>query len=272
MERMTGVLIAPEKYYLFEHRLLGVLQQFQLPDLASLLQQIEIQRNPLLIESIIEMMTTHETRFFRDEAIFHALTNQIIPEWQKRTKGQSELWIWSAGCATGQEPYSVAMAIAQLHPQLTSRTQIVATDIAVKSLEKAKMGFYTHFELSRGLPENLQREYFTPNAGGATIRHDRLPKITFLHHNLVHDSPPGRFDIILCRNVSYYFSPDARKKLFCRLESAAKYGTALIVGAAESPVEYIQDYRIWEYQMVRYYELKTKTKPHPEDRENSGGA
>lgn len=263
VERITGVHIQPDKYYLFEHRLAEVLREFHIADFTALIAELGRNTPPPLLSRIIEKITTHETSFFRDEKIFSALAEQIIPEWKERNRleGKSPkypcLHIWSAACASGQEPYSIAMVIAEHHADLSDLTKIVATDIAADSLSRAAQGCYSNFELSRGLSENYRKKYFTPRDKDAVIRKDMLPTIEFCRHNLVADTIPEKYDIIFCRNVLYYFSEETRRAILTKLKNAIKPDGILVLGSAESPGPYLTGYITREFYSARYYELNT---------------
>jgi chemotaxis protein methyltransferase CheR len=263
IKRLTGLHIEPEKYYLFEHRFPEVMKEQGIASYAALLQEIEKGANQKLISRVIEKITTHETRFFRDESIFDALVEQIIPEWKERNiqgggDGQyPPLKIWSAACSTGQEPYSIAMMLAEFHLQLVRKTQIVATDISEESVARAVQGRYTTFELSRGLPEKFRKKFFSETEGGAQINRTLLPAIDFKTMNLVTEPAPDRFDIIFCRNVAYYFAPDLRLALFQKMKAALKPEGVLVLGSAESLNGILTDYVLREFGLARYYEMNT---------------
>lgn len=261
IKKLTGLHIEPEKYYLFEHRFPEVMREHGLSGYDQLLAAIEKGTDLKLLGRVIEKITTHETRFFRDESIFDALAEQIIPEWKERnTLPGSEqqfppLKIWSAACSTGQESYSIAIILAEFHPQLVKKVQIIATDISDESVERAAAGRYTTFELSRGLPDKFRRKYFSDAEGGALVNRTLLPAIDFRTHNLVTQPPPDKFDIIFCRNVAYYFAQDTRKALFEKMKGALKNDGILVLGSAESLSGYLSDYVLREFGLARYYEL-----------------
>lgn len=263
VESLTGVYIQPEKYYLFEHRLTEVLREFHIPDFTALLTKLGKETQLPLLNRIIEKITTHETFFFRDEKIFLALAEQIIPEWKERNLLDEKspryppLHIWSAACATGQEPYSIAMVIAERHPDLLASTRITATDIAEDSLTRARSGSYSNFELSRGLSEKYRSKYFTIKENNFVINKDLLPPVEFCRHNLVSDSIAQKYDIVFCRNVLYYFSEKSRKTILAKLQGAIKPEGVLVLGSAESCSNGLTNYITREFQSARYYELNT---------------
>lgn len=263
IKRLTGLNIEPEKYYLFENRLPEVMKEYRIADYTQLLSALEKATDKNLLARIIEKITTHETRFFRDESIFDALARQILPEWKERNapaEGTTDyplLKIWSAACATGQEAYSIAMIIADSHPHLAKKTRIVATDISSESIRRAAAGCYTNFEISRGLSEKFRQKYFLPATGGAIVNRELLPPIEFRSHNLLTEQAPDIFDIIFCRNVAYYFDQEDRQRLFNKIRAALKADGALVLGSAESLGGYLTGYVLREFGLARYYELNT---------------
>lgn len=263
IKTLTGVNIEPDKYYLFEHRFPEILKEFGLKDLADLLKHIENGQDKKLLSRVTEKITTHETRFFRDESIFDALVEQIIPEWKDRNAivgndiQYPPLKIWSAACSTGQETWSIGMMLAEFHPMLVRKTQIIATDISGETVERAIDGKYTEFEMSRGLPEKFRAKYFENTEGGARIKKFLLPATEFRTLNLLQDPAPDRFDIIFCRNVAYYFAPEARETLFKKMQGALKKDGVLVLGSAESLSGILSDYVLREFGLARYYEMNT---------------
>ena len=264
IKNLTGLHIEPEKYYLFEHRFPEVMREYKIETFNDLLHQIEKSTDQKFIGRIIEKITTHETRFFRDESIFSAFSEQIIPEWKERNAiigaeiQYPPLKIWSAAGSTGQEAYSIGMMLAEFHPGLVKKTQIVVSDISEESLAKAAAGMYSQFELSRGMPDKFRKKYFTDTASGATLNKGLLPAYEFRRVNLVADNLSESFDIVFCRNVAIYFASEAKSNLFHRMKQAIKKNGVLVLGSAESLDGTLTDYVLREFGLARYYELNNE--------------
>ena len=264
---MTGIHITPDKYYLLESRLNEVMRECNFhsyDEIAALLKQ---SHDSELAHSVIDKITTHETLFFREESIFDALVLQILPEWLERNPETAtipqNITVWSAGCSTGQEPYSIAMAICEKFPKLSPRVKITATDISRHTLEKAEKGIYTKFEIDRGMPPHLLKKYFHEkiHAGNAPpgnplfeISNDIKGMVQFKRHNLTSLEAPGLFDIIFCRNVCIYFQEELRKKIYESLIASLKVDGALVLGAAETLYGIIPNVIVRECGMARYFE------------------
>jgi chemotaxis protein methyltransferase CheR len=238
IKTMTGVHIAPEKYYLFEHRFAGLMEDYAISNYSEMAEKIAERRDIRFIDRVIEQITTHETRFFRDEGVFKMIAGKIIPRWRAQRKNVTgfpqKLRIWSAACSTGQEIWSIAMLIAEHFPDLAEHCELLATDISSESLVRAKSGIYSPFEISRGMPPHLLLKYFNPEGASFRVRRTILPSVQFTPLNLLTDTFPHGTDIVLCRNVALYFSDADRATLFGRIRRQIALGGTLILGASES--------------------------------------
>lgn len=262
IHRLTGMKIEEDKIYLIETRLTDVMRDFKLENFDQLAAKLEAGNDMPFIERVIDKITTHETRFFRDESVFDALVMQIIPEWMER-KGITrqrlaghKLDIWSAGCSTGQEAYSISMMIHEKLPEVHRITQIMGTDISKDTIEKARRAEYTKFEVDRGVPAPLLSRYFENHVENSFRLKDEIKSVaSFKMHNLITDPFPGNYDIIFFRNVAIYFPEEQRRGLYEQMRSHLKKDGALILGSAESLSGYLTDYILREHGLARYYEL-----------------
>ena len=161
---------------------------------------------PLIVE-VVEAMTTNESFFFRDKLPFEHFRDTIMPALLRRATATQRIRIWCAAAATGQEPYSLAIALKEMGKDLRGwRIEIVATDLSTEVLEKAKAGIYSQFEVQRGLPALMLIKYFTQVGETWQIAPEIRAMVKFLPLNLLNDfSRLGRFDVVLCRNVLIYF-------------------------------------------------------------------
>jgi chemotaxis protein methyltransferase CheR len=246
---LCGIVIAEGKQYLVKARLEPILRTNGLASYESLVQQLKKPDAQLLRDQIIEAITTNETSFNRDGHPFDALRYSILPELASRLIERSattrvphsKARIWCAAVATGQEAYSVAMAVADL---LTARAvpglklesfPILATDISRNALAAAREAQYSTAETERGLTDD-QRARFFRKESEAWIVDDTLRRmIEFRQVNLVQPLPDlGTFDLILCRNLLIYLDEATRRRLCHGLHSALNPRAILIIGAAES--------------------------------------
>ena len=246
----TGVFICEGKAYLFENRLLPLLQDFGCRDLDHLYQKALADKSTALVSSIIEVMTTHETSFFRDRWAFELLgdlVDRFIAE------GKRDLQVWSAACSTGEEPFSIAMTFKRaLEAGRHFRPHILASDIAEKTLQTAMLGSYHHLG-SHIRPDEVSR-YFTEIGGTWHVNEDLRTMVQFQHLNLMDVEPHlGCFDVVFCRNVAIYFNIEVRRRFFDRLAEVLPRGGVLIIGASESLCNVTKRFQRQEYKGHFYY-------------------
>ncbi|MFZ5519402.1 MAG: CheR family methyltransferase [Candidatus Zhuqueibacterota bacterium] len=191
--------------------------------------------------SLIEILTVNETYFFRNAPQLESLRSVIFPAIidAKRQRNRRELRVWSAGCATGEEPYSIAIMLSEILPDFRKwNIFILGTDINHSSLEKAKAGFYREWSF-RDVPQRIKSEYFTPQDGGLVIRPDIQQMVTYNYLNLVENCYPSFYnqttdmDIIICRNVMIYFSNPTSERVIERFYQTLDTNGWLLVGHSE---------------------------------------
>ncbi|GHT58996.1 hypothetical protein FACS1894109_14110 [Spirochaetia bacterium] len=174
------------------------------------------------------------TRFFRNQAHFDALEHYVIPELMrlKKAAGDTVIKIWSAGCSTGEEPYSIAMLLSEVLPPPWT-FEIIAGDISQRSLAAGKTGFYSNSRIA-SIPDNYLKKYFDKLEGGYRVRADIRSKIRFDHQDLKNDSALQNMDIVFCRNVLIYFDEEARAALAGRLWNSMAAKSFLFIGNSET--------------------------------------
>jgi chemotaxis protein methyltransferase CheR len=192
---------------------------------------------PLVVD-VVSAMMTHESFFFRDKLPFEQLRDVMIPALMAARQSQRRIRIWCAAASTGQEPYSVAMALKEMGKTLDGwRIEIMASDLSAEVLEKAKAGIYSQFEVQRGLPIQLLVKYFAQVGETWQVVPDIRSMVQFRTLNLLSDFLHlGSFDVILCRNVLIYFDQDAKISVFERLARVTERDGYLVLGAAETVV------------------------------------
>lgn len=194
-----------------------------------------IRPDGALWNHITDCLAHSETRFFRDRAQFEKLRGDILPGALTR-RGHERVRIWSAACATGQEPYSVAMLVEDMRNEgLSPAVEIVATDLSQRLLDKARSGLYTQFEVQRGLPIRKLIAYFE-KAGDLWRIADRLrASVKFEQHNLMkHPGHLGQFDIVLLSHVLTSFDEETRAAVLARVADALAPGGVIMLGADET--------------------------------------
>lgn len=238
LKRESGLVITPEKVYLLESRLMPVAGRFGVAGLSGIASRLRLQKDAELQRAVVEAMTTNETSFFRDNTPYQRLKSDILPYFMGNRPNKT-LRIWSAACSSGQEPYSIAMLLREMAPQLPGwRFEIVATDLSNDILAQAKSGLYTQFEVQRGLPIQMLVKYFSQQPDGRwLIKSEIRDMVNFRTANLLQDiSLLGQFDIVFCRNVLIYFDVPTKAKVLSAIRRQMKADGVLLLGGAETVI------------------------------------
>ena len=197
------------------------------------------------LETLASYLTVGETYFFRNKADFGAIGNIIFPALAAARAGGECVRVWSAGCATGEEPYSLAMLLDRSFPELKGRNvSILATDINSRALREAGRGVYGDWSF-REVPRDIKERYFTKNRGGGLALLPRIKEmVAFSYLNLAEDFYPSlltatnAMDLILCRNVLMYFRQDLAEAVLRKFQASLKDGGWLILTPAEGPLTF----------------------------------
>lgn len=194
--------------------------------------------SPDLSQEVVEALLNNETYFYRDKPTFDQLPAEILPVLAERRRDVRRLSIWSAGCSTGQEVYSLAMLFADQAERWQGWTiDILGTDVSHRAINAARSGLYSQFEVQRGLGVTQMLRHFDEAANGWQISEEARRMVRFRQHNLL--SPhPGRmpFDLVLCRNVLLYFDRNTRGEAFARLAGSVLPDGFLMLGAGETVI------------------------------------
>jgi len=233
----SGIHLKPEKAELLRSRLSRRLRSLGLDSFEDYWRLLQ-RDNGQELRRMLDQVTTNKTEFFREAAHFEHLAKEALPALRAR-RGSRPLRLWSAACSSGEEPYSLAICLAEtLGPQ--APFSIVATDLSEQVLDKAVAGVYTA-ECCRRMPAGLRAKYFDPRPdGGWSAGRLLRSKVAFARFNLVHDHIPAStlepFDVILCRNVMIYFDRATQEAVVGRLLSVLRPDGWLYTGLSESLV------------------------------------
>ena len=194
-----------------------------------------VHEHPDEVYALLKDLLISVTNFFRDKKAFEELEKNILPEILKRKHSEDGLRIWVAGCATGEEAYTIAMICADLVQDITERPkiQIFATDIDEAAISVAREGLYTINDAADVPPERLNR-YFVKEHEGYRVRRELRETILFANHNFLKDSPFSRIDLVSCRNVLIYLNRQAQERVFETFHFALKAGGFLLLGTSEN--------------------------------------
>jgi chemotaxis protein methyltransferase CheR len=245
LKARSGLVLSAEKQYLVESRLLPVARRAGVTDLSELVRRLKAPKADPLITEVVEAMTTNESFFFRDKIPFEHFRNTILPTLFAARAAQRRIRIWCAACSTGQEPYSLAMALKEMGEATAGwRIDILATDISLEVLEKAKAGIYSQFEVQRGLPIQLLIKYFSQVGETWQIVPELRAMVQYRPFNLLNDfSGLGMFDLVFCRNVLIYFDQETKINVLERLARVTDREGYLVLGAAETVVGLTDSFR-----------------------------
>jgi chemotaxis protein methyltransferase CheR len=245
---LCGLVLADEKAYLARMRLEPVVRAHGFTSFSDYLGRVQQLDAVLMRDELVEALTTGETSFNRDEHLFEALRRRILPALAERLRKPRDprfpvptARLWSAGCSTGQEPYSLAMAVMDFlgaSPALALRPEqfpILATDVSSRALGIARQGRYQRSEVDRGLSAEQRKRYFHETGPEWTANPDLKRLIEFRRLNLMDCLPSmGPFELICCRNVLIYFDALTRGRLCAKFHELLAPEGLLILGAAEN--------------------------------------
>ena len=238
LRERSGLVLSAEKQYLVESRLLPVVRKAGLNSLAELVVAIKRAPGAPLTVTVVEAMTTNESFFFRDKLPFEHFRDVVMPALLAARAQDKRIRIWCAAAATGQEPYSLAMALKDMGGKLAGWTiEMIGTDISTAALDRAKAGLYSQFEVQRGLPIQSLVKYFTQIGDHWQIAPEIRAMVDFRHFNLLQDfAGLGMFDVVFCRNVLIYFDQDTKTAVLNRIARVMRGDAYLMLGAAETVV------------------------------------
>ena len=237
LEQQCGIVLGENKQYLVKSRLAPLMSRFNVDSLSELVSKTLGVHERQLRAAVVDAMTTNETLWFRDQYPFELLKTRLFPEFKTLNR---PLKIWSAASSSGQEPYSIAMSVAEFQSSspgvLKMGAQIIGTDISNTMLDICKHAEYDALALSRGLSAPRRKKFFKDSGNGMAQVVDSLKKqVSFRHLNLLDSyALMGKFDIIFCRNVLIYFSPEVKAKIIAKFSQALNPKGYLFLGASES--------------------------------------
>jgi chemotaxis protein methyltransferase CheR len=245
LEQQCGIVLGEKKQYLVKSRLAPLMAKFELSSLGELVNRTLAPVERQMRAAVIDAMTTNETLWFRDDYPFKLLQSKILPDFSNR---KTPVKIWSAASSSGQEPYSIAMSVLeyqQKNPGAFPRgVQVIGTDISTTMLEHCKYGHYDNLALARGLSAERKKRFFEAGDNGMLKIKDEVKKmVSFRPLNLLNSySLMGRFDIVFCRNVLIYFSPEIKSQIISQIHGVLNNDGYLFLGASESLSGINQDF------------------------------
>ena len=257
--RRSAIVLEPGKEYLVESRLTPLVRREGGEKIADLVARLQSSPETGLHAEVVDAMTTNETSWFRDRLPFDALAAHLIPELMVKRARERRITIWSAGCSSGQEPYSIAMILSAamaMHPGWS--LQIVATDLSEEMLAKAKRGRYGQLEVNRGLPAQMLVSNFERVGMEWEVRSSIRSMVDFRALNLARpfESVVGSPDVVFLRNVLIYFDMETKKQVLKRVRSVLKPDGYLFLGGAETTLNVDEAFEPVQFDRATCYRLR----------------
>ena len=236
----SGIYFAENKMYLVRNRLAKRMAELQIKTVSDYFYHVKYDLSLNEFNELMNLVTTNETSFFRNEPQLLSFSDEVLPlliDEKMKERGSKTLRIWSAGCSTGEEPYTLAIIILERLKSLAGwNVEIVANDISEQVLQRARQGEYSGITLRNVKPELLAR-YFTKECDNYRVNPEVQALVKFSHMNLNDSrkfSVVTNMDVVFCRNVMIYFSDDVKKQLVRGFYNALRAGGYYYIGHAET--------------------------------------
>lgn len=258
LRQHCALVLEPGKEYLLRSRLTAVAQKSGLADINQLIDRLRLGGNNDLLTQVVEAMVTTETSFFRDLHPFETIRKVVLPELIQRRRSLRQLNIWFAASSSGQEPYSLAMLLAEDFPELSNwRLNLVGTDISHEMLQRCRMARYSQIEVNRGLPVPMLQKWFRKEGDYWQLDERIRSMVTFSQINLAQPWPAmPRWDLVFLRNVMIYFDNSVKSNILGRLSRLLQPDGYLLLGGAETTLSLDDSYYRIETLKSGFYQLK----------------
>lgn len=234
LKENSGWKFDESQYFIIYKKLNNFIREKNYTSIDSLLDNLK-KGNKQLISQVVEALAFSDTSFFRDYDVFYQFENVVLPKLKEKCRTSKKLNIWSLGCSTGQEAYSIAMIIDKNRNMFADwSVNIHASDLSADAISKAQHGVYSNFEVQTGLNAHMILQYFSQNGDNWNIS-DKIKKmIDFRKYNLLDEAiVKSKFEVVFCRNVLRYFAPELQDLLLKRIRETQPQGGYLYLGKGE---------------------------------------
>jgi chemotaxis protein methyltransferase CheR len=234
LHESCGIRLAPQKRLMVESRLMRRVRRTGALDFETYCRTLFDEQDPAELAAVIDLLTTHKTDFFRESHHFDFLADRIARPFKEKWSGcERELRVWSAGCSTGEEPYSIAMVLREILAPCSFR--VLATDVSEGTLQRAARGLFDADDVAP-IPASLRRQFVRKTTSGFEVDASIKSSVVFRHHNLMDDAYPDRprHHVIFCRNTLVYFDRDIQRRVLSRMAKALVPRGFLFLGHSES--------------------------------------
>jgi chemotaxis protein methyltransferase CheR len=235
VRRRSSVSLDAHQVPWVESRLAPLARELGHASVDALVERIAGSSDDDLHDRVVQSIAVNETSFFRDPAMFAELADDVLPAVRGAAGPQRPVVVWSAGCATGQEPYSVAMVAREVDDPTAAGVTVLATDFSARMVERTRLATYTAAEVNRGLPARHLARSMVREGTGWRVADEVRELVTVARHHLVDEPPPARaVDVVLLRNVLIYFDLDVRRRVLDAVRRVLSPDGFLVLGGSET--------------------------------------
>lgn len=231
-----GINLTDRKKVLVTARLHNTIEELGFSSFEEYYEYVIADKSGNAVSELINKISTNHTFFYREEKHFDFLQTTVLPYLYNRELGSRDIRIWSAGCSSGDEPYTIAMVLQEYFKNKPGwNKQILATDISLKALEKARLGIYNDDQISK-LPKHWKSQYFKRmDKDTLHVENNIKSEVIFRRFNLMNEFPfKKKFHVIFCRNVMIYFNNETKNKLIQKFYDNLEPGGYLFIGHSET--------------------------------------
>ncbi|MGE0322413.1 MAG: protein-glutamate O-methyltransferase CheR [Polyangiaceae bacterium] len=261
VKRESAIVLGADKDYLVKARLTSLARLEGFGSLERFMYEVKNSASEELRFRVVEALTTNETSFFRDQTPFDLLRDELLPALVAARQAERKLRIWSAGCSSGQELYSVAMLLHREFPKLENwDIELVGTDLNAEMVRRATSGVYNGLEVSRGLGASY-KAYLCPRGRDFEVDPVLRRRVRFMQLNLIEAWPEalGSFDVILLRNVLIYFDVDSKAEVLSRIQQKLRTPGYLFLGGTETTLNVHSGFERVQTEHANCYRLREVT-------------
>ncbi len=234
LRKYAGWNFDEEQYFVVDKKISNFIREKGYADVEDLVAELRLGAAPL-ISQVVESLALSDTSFFRDYDVFNRFEKSLLPTLRESNRASKRLRIWSLGCSTGQEAYSIAICIRNQFLGLSEwNIDIVGSDISSVAISKAQRGIYNNFEIQTGMNIRTILKYFHKEGEQWGVNDDLRRMVEFRRYNMLDDiTLSNKFEVIFCRNVLRFFTPEHQREILSRLSNYQTQGGILYLGKNE---------------------------------------
>lgn len=222
------------QYFIIEKKVANFMRSRNYNSVEDLIAELKLGKKAL-IDQVVEALAFSDTSFFRDAEVFAYFADNILPKLKDKCRSRKQIDVWSLGCSTGQEVYSLAMIFDKMKAEFANwQINILGSDMSVTALNKAQRGNYSNFEVQTGLAAKDILDYFDPINDAWQVKEFLRQKVEFRRYNMLDEAiVSSKFEIVFCRNVLRYFSSEHQDMILQRISQIQPQGGYLCLGKDE---------------------------------------